>query len=105
MHKLKTALQNKAWILDSQQTYTSAMMQELAVAIQAAWTSTSQSDQGIRAPLLDYVLVNKEVLVQVEEFQLVVQHTPLFACDLFTQNLDRGSSKLLSVIRRNGSRG
>ena len=43
--KLKAALQ--AWIPNSQQCYSSNMIGEFAAAIQAAWTSTPESDHGV----------------------------------------------------------
>ena len=58
------------------------MMEELATAIQATWTSTPSSDDGIRALLLEYSLKNKDVLTELEQFKLVFQDTPQFACDL-----------------------
>ena len=85
--KLKAALQYKAWIPDSQQCYTSDMIDEFAAAVQAAWTSTPESDNGVRAPLLDHAWQIRKVLLEAEGFKLVVELTPRFASDLLFQTL------------------
>ena len=61
------------------------MMEDFGTAVHAAWTLTLDLDNGVRAPLLDYALKNKEVLLKVEGFKLVIQQTPQFACDLIAQ--------------------
>ena len=91
--KLEAALESDAWIPDSGQMYPSNMMEELAAAVQTAWTSTPVSDNGIRALLLDYALKNKEMLLGMEGFKLVVQRTPGFACDLLAQVPSKRSAK------------
>lgn len=85
MQKLKAALGNRGWNQDSQQSYTPKMMEDFGTAVHAAWTLTLDLDNGVRAPLLDYALKNKEVLLKVEDFKLVIQQTPQFACDLIAQ--------------------
>ena len=69
------------------------MIKELATAIQTTWTSSPETDNGLRAALLEYVLKNKEVLLGMEDFKLVVQHTPQFACDLLFQALKPKTTK------------
>ena len=80
--KLKAALQHKAWIPDSQQRYPSNMMQEFAAAVKAVWNLTPDSDKGVRAPLLEYALKNKDTLLEAEGLKFIIQQTPQFACDL-----------------------
>ena len=87
MQKLKAALRHKTWIPDSQQCYTSEMIDEFAAAVQAAWKSTPDSDNGVRAPLLDHAWKIRKVLLEAEGFKLVVQQMPQFACDLLFQTL------------------
>lgn len=94
--KLKAALQHDVWIQGTQHGYTPIMIEELTTAIQAAWTSTPASDDGVRAPLLDYVLKNKEVLLDIEDFKLLIQETPQFAWDLLFQSLKRKSGESLA---------
>ena len=60
-------------------------MEDFGTAVQAAWTLTPESDNGVRVPLLDYALENKEALLKAEGFKLVIQQTPQFACDLIAQ--------------------
>ena len=86
--KLKAALQHKVWISDSQQCYSSKMIDEFAAAVQAAWNSTPESDNGVRAPLLDHAWQIRKVLLEAEEFKLVVEQMPQFACDLLFQTLE-----------------
>ena len=78
------------------------MMEDLSTAVHAAWTLTLDLDKGVRAPLLDYALKNKEVLLEVEGFKLVIQQTPQFACDLIAQTPDRKLPKM-RVPRRKSS--
>lgn len=85
MQKLKAALGNRGWNQDSQQSYTPKMMEDFGTAVHAAWNLTLDLDKGVRAPLLDYAFKNKEVLLKVEGFKLVIQQTPQFACDLIVR--------------------
>lgn len=85
MQKLKAALRHNNWNLDYAQSYTSNMVEELAAAVQAAWTLTPESDKGIRALLLDSASKNKDILLAVEGFRDIIQQTPQFACDLLAR--------------------
>ena len=102
MQKLKAALGNRGWNQESQQSYTPKVMEDLSTAVYAAWTLTLDLDNGVRAPLLDYALKNKEVLLEVEGFKLVIQQTPQFACDLMAQTPVRKLPKM-RVPRRKSS--
>ena len=85
--KLKAALQHQAWIPDSQQCYSSNMIDEFAAAVQAAWNLTPESDSGVRAPLLDHAWKIRKVLLGAEGFKLVAQQIPEFTWDLTAQSL------------------
>ena len=85
--KLKAAIQHKAWISDSQQSYSSDMIDEFAAAVQAAWNLTPESDSGVRAPLLDHAWKIRKVLLGAEGFKLVAQQIPEFTWDLIAQSL------------------
>ena len=98
--KLEAALESDAWISKSGQTYPSNMMEEFGAAVQIAWTSTPVSDNGIRALLLDYALKNKQMLVGIEGFKVVVQRTPEFACDLLAQIPSNGPAKSPAALSK-----
>ena len=85
--KLKITLEHEAWIPDSQDCYTPKIINDFIVAIHAAWTSTPDSDKGVRKPLLDHAWEVRKVLLSADEFKLVVQQMPQFACDLLFQTL------------------
>ena len=85
--KLKAALQHEAWIPDSQRSYSSRMIDEFAAAVQAAWNSTPESDNGVRAPLLDHAWKVRKVLLEAEGFKVVVEQIPGFTWGLLAQTL------------------
>ena len=100
-------VQSVGWVPTSQKSYTPSMIMELTIAVHAAWTLTPESDGGVRALLLDYALTNKEALLQAEEFKLVIQHTPQFACDLLIEALVRksnGSNESFAVHKKAGKK-
>lgn len=82
VQKLKVALHHDSWSVDFILSYTSNTIEELAAAVQAAWTLTPESDQGIRAPLLRHAMRNMDMLLTMEGFKKVIQQTPQFECDL-----------------------
>ena len=84
---LKATLQHRAWTSDSQQHYSSCMIHNFIAAIQAAWNSTPESDKGVRAPLLDHAWKIRKVLLEAEDFKLVMRQIHEFTWDLFAQTL------------------
>ena len=97
LQKLKAALENYTWNPESRHLYTPNMMKELTMAVHTAWKSTPESDIWMRAALLDHAWRNKKVLLEVEEFKLVIQLTPQFAYDLFAQASTRKSTETLTA--------
>ena len=85
--KLKAAFQTVAWASSSQQYYSSNMIHNFIAAIQAAWNSTPESDHGVRAPLLDHAWKIRKVLLEAEDFKLVMRQIHEFTWDLFAQTL------------------
>ncbi len=96
LQKLNSALQDTSRVA-SLLGYTPKMTEEFMEAVQAVWTLTPESDNGVRAVLLDHALTNKETLLQTEKFKLVIQQVPQFACDLLAQPQIRKSAQPLLV--------
>lgn len=82
VEKLEGALRRIDFDPNIAHSYISMVVEQFAAAVQAAWTSTLESDKGVRTPLLQYASKYKDILLTVEAFKNVISEEPQFAYDL-----------------------